>query len=356
MAKKLYEEHYNNEKLITSLDADGEAPCFFIVCSKERGPGKTFSFSKTLMEKWFNEQKKFVILTRNMGDLGNVAAGILDGYLQYAHPSISITEKIQMKGVFSKVYAETGTGEDKVSEEIGYVIPIRAADQIKKISSMFYDTWCFFFDEFQPLNRSVYLKDEVDLLYTIYKSIARGEGKAVRYMPIFMCSNTITLGNPYFTALGLNRAIQSNTRFYKGHGVVFENCDVAGLKEMHESSSIDRALAPHKAKQGNNMWINDSDALVCKPDKWGRAYYVCTLRYQHETIGVLQYQNGITYLSRKIDSSCNLIYSLTLDDNTLNIPLLRTRTYVDTLRQNFFKGNIRVQDSTLQNMLMDVFG
>lgn len=353
---KIYNEHYDNTKLINTLDVDGEAPCFFIVCSKLRGPGKTFSFSKLMINKYLDESKKFILLTRNMGDLGNVAAGVLDGYLQHDHPEINISEKIQMKGVFSKIIATVGVGEEAEQHEIGYVIPIRAADQIKKISSLFYDTWCFYFDEFQPMNRSTYLKDEVDLLYTIYKSIARGEGKAVRYMPVYMASNTITLGNPYFTAFGLNKAIQQNTKFYRGRGIVFENCDVAGLKEMHENSAIDRALELHKARKGDNTWMNDSNALVCRPDGWGRGTYICTLVYGYEKIGVLQYQNGFTYLSRKIDDTCTYVYALTLDDNTLNTPLLSTRTYLDTLRKNFFKGVVRVQDASLQNILMDVFG
>lgn len=354
---KLYKKHYNCQRLVNSLDADGDKPAFFIVCSKLRGPGKTFSFSELLIEKFLEEGKKFILLTRNMGDLGNVASGILDGFLQERHKDMSVSEKIQMKGVFSKIYLNKGTGDDKATEECGYVIPIRAADQIKKISSMFYDAWCFYFDEFQPMNRATYLKDEVDLLYNIYKSIARGEGSAVRYMPVYMASNTITLGNPYFTAFGLNRAIQSNTKFYKGHGVIFENCDVEGLKELHENSAIDKALRAHKERKGDNMWINDADSLVCKPDNWGRGDYICTLKYGDESIGVLKYQNGYTYLSRKVDQQCSNIYSLTLDDNTLNIPLLRTRgNYLYVLRDYFYKGLIRVQDTNLQNILMDIFG
>ena len=350
---KKYSEHYDNTKLINSLDSDGEVPCFFIVCSKLRGPGKTFQFSKMLIERFLKDGSKFILLTRNMGDLGNVACGILDGYLQFAHQDLTVNETIQMKGVFSKIYL----CDKEEKKECGYVIPIRSCDQIKKISSMFYDAWCFYFDEFQPMNRSVYLKDEVDLLYTIYKSVARGDGSAVRYMPVYMASNTITLGNPYFTAFGLNKAIQTNTKFYKGKGVVFENCDVEGLKELHESSSIDRALASHMARKGDNLWINDSNTLVCKPDFWGRGLYICTLIYGDEKIGVLQYQGpGYIYLSRKYDKTCPYEYALTLDDKTLNTPLLRTRTYLDKLRDQFFKGNVRVQDASLQNMLMDVFG
>ena len=354
---KLYKEHYNNNKLITSLDKDGEKPCFFIVCSKERGPGKTYSFSKLLIERFLDTGDKFILLTRNQGDLGSIADGIAEGYLQQEHPEISMREVIQMKGVYSNIYMDKGSGEEKQSLHCGYVIPIRAADQIKKISSLFYDAWCFYFDEFQPMNRSTYLKDEVDLLYVIYKSIARGEGSAVRYMPVYMASNTITLGNPYFTALGLNKAIQNNTHFYKGEGVVFENCDVEGLHELHDSQPIDKALAGHKSHKNNNMWINDSDSLVCKPDKWGRGAYICTLRYGHEEIGVFFYPFvNRTYLSRTIDKSCRYTYALTLDDKTLNTPLLKVRSYLDDLKKAFFKGTVRVQDSSLQNMLMDVFG
>lgn len=355
MAKK-YDQHYDCTKLITSLDADGEVPCFFVVCSKLRGPGKTFQFSKLMIEHFLENGEKFILLTRNKGDLGSVAPGILDSYVSYAHPEWSVTETIQMKSVYSKVTLSMGEGEDVQKKDIGYVIPIRAADQIKKISSLFYDCWCFYFDEFQPMDRSTYLKDEVDLLLNIYKSIARGGGSAVRYMPIFMASNTINLGNPYFTALGLNRGIQSNTRFYKGHGVLFENCDVSGLAEMHSNSAVERALAPHLARKGDNMWIGDNDSLVAKPDGWGRALYVATLVYNNEKFGVRYYdQIGYTYISHTVDETCQYVYNLTLEGD-LNVPLLKISKMVDTLKKRFFAGLIRVSDGGIQNMLMDVFG
>lgn len=355
MSKK-YQEHYNCTKLITSLDADGEVPCFFVVCSKLRGPGKTFQFSKLMIEHFMETGEKFILLTRNKGDLGSVAPGILDSFVAYAYPEWTVTETIQMKSVYSKVTLSMGEGKEVQKKDIGYVIPIRAADQIKKISSLFYDCWCFYFDEFQPMDRSTYLKDEVDMLLNIYKSIARGGGSAVRYMPIYMASNTINLGNPYFNALGLNRAIQSNTKFYKGHGVVFENCDVEGLAELHSNSAIERALAPHLARKGDNLWIGDNDSLVAKPDGWGRGRYVATLVYNGERFGVFSYdQIGITYICHTVEKSCQYIYNLTLEGE-LNIPALKMTGLLDTLRKRLFAGLIRVSDGGVQNVLMDVFG
>lgn len=353
---KLYEGHYDNTKLINSLDADGEKPAFYIVCSKLRGPGKTFSFSKLLINHYLETKEQFILLTRNKGDLGNVASGILNSYLGYAQPEWSITETVQMKGVFSKIILTRGKGEDATKDDIGYVIPLRAADQIKKISSMFYQCWCFFFDEFQPMDRSTYLTDEIDLLLSIYKSCCRGGGTAVRYMPIYMCSNTINLGNPYFTALGLNRAIQSNTRFYRGKGVVFENCDVAGLAALHSESAIEKALAPHLSLKGDNMWINDNNSLVCKPDGWGHGRYVATLVYNKEKLGVYAYDiAGMTYISRNIDQSCQYVYNLTLEGE-LNIPALKISGLLESLRKQLFNGLIRVSDGGIQNILLDVFG
>lgn len=355
MAKK-YQEHYDCSKLINSLDAEGEKPCFYIVCSRYRGPGKTFQFSKLMIEHFLETGERFILFTRNKGDLGSVAPGILDSYVAYQYPNWTVTETIQMKSVYSKITLSMGEGEDIQKKDIGYVIPIRAADQIKKISSLFYDCWCFYFDEFQPMDRGTYLKDEVDLLLNIYKSIARGGGSAVRYMPIFMASNTINLGNPYFNALGLNRGIQSNTRFYKGKGVVFENCDVEGLAEMHSNSAIERALAPHLARKGDNMWIGDNDSLVAKPDDWGRGRYVATLVYNNEKLGVYSYDNvGITYISRKVDQTCQYVYNLTLEGD-LNIPALKLSGLLDTLKKRLFAGLIRVSDGGIQNVLMDVFG
>lgn len=357
MAKaKLYKEHYDNTQLVNALDADGLQPAFRIVCSRLRGPGKTYSFSKLLYTNFLEKGEKFILLTRNQGDLGDVASGIFDGYLQMEHPEVNMYEKIAMKGVFSKVYSETGTGDNKETSECGYVVPIRAADQIKKISSLFYDAASFYFDEFQPMNNSTYLKDELGLVYNIYKSIARGEGHATRYMPIYMASNTITLGNPYFEGLGLNGAIQSNTRFYRGHGVVFENCEVEGLAEEHANSPIDRAMTPYLKRRGNNMWINDNNSLVCKPKDWGRGRYSCTIIYNNQKLGVYMYPAaGLRYISRTYDKTCQYEYNLTLDGE-LNYPLLKTTPFLDTLKKEFFRGIVRVQDSGLQSMLMEVFG
>lgn len=353
----VYKEHYDNTYLVNSLDKNGNKPAFFIVCSKHRGPGKTFSFSKLLYNNFVERGEKFILLTRNKGDLGDVAQGVLNSYLNYAMPDVSVYEKIQMKGVFSRIYATSGKGEETETNEIGYVIPLRSCDQIKKISSLFYDATAFFFDEFQPMQNGTYLKDEVKLLYNIYKSVARGDGSATRYMPIYLSSNTIDISNPYFEKLRLTKAIQSNTRFYRGEGVVFENVVVDGLAEKHSSEPIDIALSEmlEEDKSSSNLWLNDANSLVCKNDGWGNGTYICTLIYDNEKIGVYKYMEvGMYYVNRKVDNNCTYVYNTNLNGN-LNLPMLKNTPIMLRLKDSFYKGLIRCSDSGIQKILVDIF-
>lgn len=359
MAKSIYKEHYSNTKMLAAKDKYGNDPAFKIVCSAERGPGKTYSFSKTMIERYLETGDKFILLTRHKKDIGNIASGVMDGYLVQEHPELTISEKSQMMGVFGRVYLshleKNEKGETKrISEECGYIISISSADDIKKISSLFYDAWCFYFDEFQPFSGG-YLKDEVDLLYNIYKSVARGDGHATRYMPIFLVSNTITLGNPYFDALDLNRNIQSSTRFYRGDAVVFERCEVEGLADEHARTPIDRALKKHIERKGSNVWIMDDNSLVAKPDGWGRGYYVCTVTHDNVKFGVVEYPMvGLYYLQRKIDQSCQYIYNTMKKSGALNLPLIRNAPIFEHLRSQFFNGQVRCQDGGLQRMIIDI--
>jgi hypothetical protein len=73
-------------------------------------------------------------------------------------------------------------------------------------------------------------------------------------------------------------------------------------------------------------------------------------------VGVYKYDEiGYTLLSRKYDKSCKYVYCVEID-GTPNIPLLKTAGILDRLKKDFFRGLVRVTDSGLQKMLMDVFG
>ena len=353
---KTYKDHYDGSMLVNSKDANGLDPLAFIVVSHLRGPGKTYWFSRYLINKFLDEGKKFILLTRNIGDVGHIASGVLDSYLK--DTDFYVTEKAQMHGIYSIIELCRIDEEGVVtSAECGYCLAINACDKLKLISSTFYDAWAFFFDEFQPANKSSYLPDEFDKVFGnqgLYKSIARGEGHATRYMPVFMCSNTIQIQNPYFRGFSLTKNIQKNTKFYKGSGVVFEKCDVEGLAEEHDNTALARATKAYYADTDDNSWLNDYAALVEKPSDWGRATYICTLMYKDQKLGLYKYnQAGLTYVSRSVDKTCKYIYRLTLDGK-INHPLLSSSDLMKRLKDSFYKGCVRCSDVGINDILIEL--
>lgn len=357
---KVYKQHYDPTFIMNAKDADGCEPCWRIICSQERGPGKSFGFSKIMVNKLLDNTEESVILTRNVGDLGSVAKGIMNGFFEVERPDLSVREVVHQSRVYSDIYLDIKDGDESESKHLGWVIAIRKYNEVKRISSLFNRVNFIYFDEFQPLDENGYLPNEVEKVYTIYKSIARGGGKAVREVPIVLCSNTISLGNPYFEALGLNSHIQSDTRFYQGHNrVVFERCEVEGLKKMHAESGIDVSLKKHLERTHSNVWINDESTLVAKKrdrENWGRPIYMCTLVYEGENLGMYEYPKvGYTFVSRSYEAGCKYIYCLTIDGSP-NIPVFKTSTLMEQLKRNFFKGKVRFSDSLLQKLFMDLLG
>ena len=100
----------------------------------------------------------------------------------------------------------------------------------------------------------------------------------------------------------------------------------------------------------------DNNSLVCKPENWGRAIYVCTLAYDNKLYGVhAYYGSNYFYISTTVDKHCEYTYNVKIEGD-LNIPLLKSAPLLKQLRDNFYKGNIRVSNGEIQRMLIEIFG
>lgn len=349
-------QFYDNTKLLNTLDKNGEKPELFIVCSRVRGPGKTFSFTKKLINDFLDKDEKFVLFCRTMKELGNIADGMMKEMLAIEHPDMTVYEKIQMKGVFSKVYLERGIGEEVVKYHCGYVIPLNSADTIKKISSMFTDASQGYFDEFQPENNGTYLSNEVNKFLSIHGSISRGGGQSRRYFPCYFSSNTVSINNPYFVELGLTNKIQDNTKFYRGDGFVFEKCFNEGLVKTHAESPMARAFSSNKSiNYRDNSWLNDDKSCICKPDNWGKSIYMCTLKDTDREYAVRNYPEvGLWYIDYNVDKNFKFVYNISLDGN-LNIPFIKSSSMMKTIKDMFSQGRMRMKNGQIKNMVLSLF-
>ena len=74
-------------------------------------------------------------------------------------------------------------------------MPLNSADSIKKYSHIFSDVDRMMFDEFQSENND-YCPNEVQKFISVLTSVARGQGKQLRYVPVNMLSDPVSLLTP----------------------------------------------------------------------------------------------------------------------------------------------------------------
>ena len=350
---KVYKDYFDISHMIDYAKENHLAYVFAVSEDKERGCGKTYSAARYLFNHYIDNGERFMIFVREVKELGRIAEGIFDNMLADNYPDTIVYEKKQ-DNVFSYVYCQTGKGEDTVKDICGYVIPLKNAKGVKQYRGIFQSSNVryFYMDEFMPLDGK-YLPDETDLMKTIYDTV---NGK-IEDLPIIMTANCINIGNPYFALPGvkLNSKIQTNTKSIKTETCIYENVTVEGLAEKHMTSAMNRAHGKNTEEYASNAWLGDNNSLVCKPDAFGRACYICTLVYNNKRFSVVEYPMvGLFYISRKVDSNCQYVYNVTLEGD-LNIPLLKTNPVLKNLRDWFYKGRVRVSDNEIQRMLLDTF-
>ena len=341
------------KKWLMRPDPDGLPPEIFVSISNRTG-GKTYFVAYLLMELWMKFGTTFMLLARTGTELGNTAGGIFSSVLE-EFPGFTIVEQVRINNVYSEImiiYDEeevtaAGDGEStetkKCKETLGYVLAINASDKIKKISSMFYDSDIMFMDEFQA---DKYVPKEVDKFANIHMSVARGHGKASRYVPVIMCSNSLSIINPYFSEWHLDSKIQENTKFYRESGLSllrFVNDEVA---KQQSESRFNTVFKNNRQINSNitNSWLNDSRSCISKPAKdWGNRTYVATFIADDSKYALRVYDNGIYYVNRSVDETHNNVYALSVDGSE-NVECARRSVPLLCLRDKFLKGMARFSD------------
>lgn len=346
------------------MDRNGNPPELIITVSRVRSRGKTFAWTRTLWDMFEKSEHKdkFVLLCRNKYELGSVAEGMFKSMFDVLHDgNIRLFEKIQMKGVYSNIYAEIKEeGQEKPNVvHCGYVIPLNSCDNIKRISSLFVDSQIAFFDEFQPEDKNTYLPDEVNKFLSIHTSLARGGGKSRRFYRVVFCSNTVNITNPYFVAIdgGLHRKLQNNTKLFRGNGFVYERVEDAEIVQQQKSTGMAQAFEGNKyIDYGDNSFINDNYSCIAKNDNWGRAHYICTMVSGQKKFAVKYYPGVMLYyVDYKVDKTCSLVYNIKFDNMEPNIPLIRGTLHMIKLREAMEKGLVRFKDLTCKDVCMDLF-
>lgn len=328
--------YYDGTKLLSMKDINGELPEIYM-CTTNRTGGKTTYFSRLVVNKWRKGQGKFCLVYRYNYELDDCAEKFYKDIKELFFHGTNMTSKSRAKGAYHELFIDEAP--------CGYAISLNNADVLKKYSHLFSDVERMFFDEFQS-ETNHYCPDEIKKLLSIHTSIARGRGKQIRYVPMYMCANPVSIINPYYVEMGISERLREDTRFLRGDGFVLEQGFNEAASKAQVESGFNRAFARNSyvAYSAQCVYLNDNKAFIEKPE--GRSKYLATIRYNGCDYGVREFaEAGVIYCDDRPDSTHPSKISVTTEDHNINYVMLkRNDFFIMNLRFYFERGCFRFKN------------
>lgn len=328
--------YYDGTKLLSMLDINGRKPEIYM-CTTNRTGGKTTYFARLLVNRFLDRNEKFCLIYRYNYELDDCAQKFFKDINGLFFKGKTMTSKRKASGIFHELYLD--------DKPCGYAVSLNSADQLKKYSHLFSDVARMFFDEFQS-ETNHYCSDEIKKLLSIHTSVARGQGEQIRYVPVYMCANPVSIINPYYVEMGISERLNDSTKFLKGDGFVLEQGFVKSASEAQKESGFNRAFSKNSyvAYSSQCVYLNDSVAFIEKPA--GASRYLATLRYKGCDYAIREFaESGILYCDNRPDKSFKFKLTVTTDDHQINYVMLkRNDLFIANLRFFFERGCFRFKD------------
>lgn len=328
--------YYDGTKLLSLTDLDGKQPEILMVTTNRTG-GKTTYFGRLCVNKFKKGQGKFALLYRYNYELDDCADKFFKDLSTLFFSGSVMESKRKASGIFHELFLD--------GESCGYALSLNSADQLKKYSHLFSDVNRMIFDEFQSESNH-YCSDEIKKFISIHTSVARGQGEQVRYVPVYMLSNPVSLINPYYVELGISNRLRDDTKFLRGHGFILEQGFIDSASIAQKESGFNKAFSKNSyvAYSSECVYLNDNKAFIEKPNGIGR--YLCTIKYNGTDFGVREFaDSGFIYVDDRPDTSYKYKITVTTSDHEINYVMLkRNDMFLANLRFYFEKGCFRFKD------------
>lgn len=338
-------KYYDGTKLLSMMDLNGKKPEIYM-CTTNRTGGKTTYFGRLCVNRFLDKGEKFGLIYRYNYELDDVADKFFKDLKGLFFPDKTMTAKKRAKGIFQELFIN--------DKSCGYAIALNSSDSIKKYSHLFSDITRMIFDEFQSESNH-YCTDEITKFLSVHTSIARGQGEQVRYVPVFMLANQVSIINPYYVAMGICNRLNVETKFLRGDGYVLEQGFIESASDSQKESGFNRAFKENNyvAYSSENVYLNDNYSFIEKPT--GKSRYICTLKYKGNDFGVKEFaESGFIYCDDKPDSTFPMKITVTTDDHSINYVMLkRNDFFLSNLRYLFERGCFRFKDMRCKEAILN---
>lgn len=337
--------YYDGTKLLSLKDINGQTPEIYI-CTSNRTAGKTTYFNRLCLNRFLDKGEKFMIIYRFNYELDDCANKFFKVINNLFFPDGYMESKRKAHGYYHELYYR-----DKMC---GYAVALNCVDNIKKTSQVFTDVKRMLMDEFQS-ETNHYTSNEVDKLISLHTSVARGEGEQVRYVPIYLVGNPVSIINPYYVAMGISARLNDKVKFLRGDGYVLEQGYNETASLAQKQSGFNRAFAGNQYLDysAEAIYLNDNTAFIERPES-KNSKYVATIKYRGTEYGIREYKDlGIVYCDNRPDVTYPYKISVTTDDHNINYVMLKQNDiFISQLRFFFEKGCFRFRDLRSKEALM----
>lgn len=337
---------YDGTKLLSLKDLDGLQPEIYI-CTTNRSAGKTTYFGRMFVNRFLNHDEKFALLYRFKYELNNIGDKFFKDIGALFFPGWTMQGESRVNGIYHDLYLIRVNADGTSGEKLhcGYALTLNSADNVKKLSHLFSDVQRILFDEFQP-ETNTYCPNEIIKFQSIHTSLARGQGKQSRYLPVYMLGNNVTLLNPYYVEFGIAARLDASTKFMRGHGWVLEQGFNESAAKAQQESGFNRAFSSsaYSSSAFQGSYLYDNQAFVERLS--GNSKYLCTLRYMGKDYGVREFvDQGLLYCDDRPDSTFKYRISVTTEDHNINFVMLRSNSvFLQTLKYYFDHGCFRFKN------------
>ena len=344
-------KYYDGTKLLSLMDINGEKPEIY-VCTTNRNGGKTTFFNRYVTKKFLNTGEKFCLIYRYNYELDDVADKFFKDIGSLFFKEYHMKQIRKSNGI----YCELWIGKELDDSDLqccGYAVSLNNADQIKKLSHLMSDVKRMVFDEFQS-ETNHYCDNEISKFISIHTSLARGQGEQVRYLPVIMISNTVSLINPYYVEWDITKRLNADTNFLRCDGMVIENGFIESASEAQLQSGFNKAFKRNKyvAYASQSVYLNDNITFIEKPEGFGK--YIATIKYNGNEYGIREFrESGLLYCDDRADATYPYKISVTTDDHQINYVMLKQNDFfIKHLRYFFDKGCFRFRDLRSKEALL----
>lgn len=349
-------KYYDGTKLLSLKDINGKTPEIFI-CTGNKAAGKTTYYSRLMVNRFLKRGEKFALIYRFNYELDDISDKFFKDINTLFFPDYIMKSERKAAGIYAELFIAKKVEDPKTAEwySCGYGLTLNSAEQLKKYSHLLSDISNMFMDEFES-ETSHYCSKEIHKFQLLHSTVARGQGKQSKYVPVFMCANTVSVINPYFMALGISNRIQKNTKYLRGTGYVLEITQNQSAANAMSHSLFVQAFGENSsfnkyAIEGN--YLNDSDAFIEKQPEIGR--YIITFKYENAFYSIKETKQGYLYVSDSFDKTFPFVITIDVSDHeTGTILMSHYALNIKEYAQYFNYGLVRFKNQLCKNAFISL--